>query len=280
MGTCYSSYVTKSCVKPKKKINKEKSIQEICMDAAEYGNLYTIKSAHEKGELNDLELQEVFCHSVKHGNLNIIEYGFEIKILKNMENILHIASLYSYSIIIEYLIFNYQYDNINIIYNTFIISAFNGDDYIIKLLSNKYEINDITYIIAYLAAYKNNWGTCTQFISNKINKRYFNKIIEYNFDLFNLNKEIENLFNIFYKKINKNSKVNRPIKYYFSTPIDIIPVYHTRYPSTKDSEEDVYNIFISCLKILMDNGYTFNEDVCTNAAENDNLEILKIISFK
>jgi len=136
MGTCYSS-VTKSCVKPKKNINIEKSIQEICVVAAKNGNLNTIKSAYKEVKLDNLELEEVFCLSAEHDNLNIIEWGFEEKILNNMEKILYIASINENSGMIQYLILNYEYDNINI-YNTFIISAFNGNYYIIKWLDDNY----------------------------------------------------------------------------------------------------------------------------------------------
>jgi hypothetical protein len=212
------------------------------MVAAKNGNLNTIKSAYEEGKLDNLELKKVFRLSAIHNNLDIIKWGFEIKILDNIQEILDIASINENSEMMQYLILNYQYDNINI-YNTFIISAFNGNNYMIEWLDDNYKINDITYITAYLAAYKNNWGICTKFISNKINKSYFNNfIIEDNFDL---REEIQNFFNRFYKKINKNSDVNRLIRRDISYPTgDIIIEYHTRYPSAEDSEEDVYNIFI------------------------------------
>lgn len=243
MGTCYSS-VTKNHEKPKK------SIQQICRDAAMNGNLNIIKNAYEEGNLNNSELlEQVFRLSAKHNNLDIIKWGFEKKILDNMENILHIASINEYSMMIEYLIFNYHYDNINI-YNTFIISALKGNNYIIELLDDNYEINDITYITAYLGAYKNNWGTCTKFISDKINKSHFNSFIIIE-DKFVLKEKIEIFFNIFYKKINKYSEENRVKRNDISYPTgDIIIEYYTKYPGTKDSEEDVYNIFINYILYL------------------------------
>jgi len=239
MGNCYSS------VKSKERNIKKRSLKEICMDDAINNRLNIIKSAYEEGKLNNLELKKVFLLSAKYNSLHIIKWGFEIKILDNIQEILDIASINENSEMMQYLILNYQNDNkknINI-YNTFIISAFNGNNYMIEWLDDNYKINDITYITAYLAAYKNNWGTCTKFIANKINKNYFNNfIIEDNFDL---KEEIQNFFNRFYKKINKNSDVNRLIRRDISYPTgDIIIEYHTRYPSAEDSEEDVYNIFI------------------------------------
>ena len=236
MGNCYSS------VKSKERNIKKRSLKEICMDDAINNRLNIIKSAYEEGKLNNLELEKVFYLSTKFNSLHIIKWGCEKKILDNIQDILYIASINEYSEMIEYLIINYQYDNINI-YNTFIISALNGNYHIIEWLDDNYKINDITYITAYLAAYKNNWGTCIKFIANKINKNYFNNFtIEDNFDL---KEEIQNFFNRFYKKINKNSDVNRLIRRDISYPTgDIIIEYHTRYPSVEDSEEDVYNIFI------------------------------------
>jgi len=232
MGTSYSS-VTEMTLTDK-----------LIKDAAKNGDLHTIKIAHKQRKFDNLKLKEkVFSLSAKHDNLNIIEWGFEQKILNNMEKIfmekiLYIASINGNSFIIDYLIFKYVYDSINI-YKTFIISAFIGNYCIIEFFINKYEIDDITYITACLAAYKNNWGICTKLIISKINESYFNnKVTE---DDSCLIEKIKNFFDTpTYKYINnENSVVNKLIRCDISHPTgDIMIEYHTKYYSTQEKGID------------------------------------------
>jgi hypothetical protein len=257
MGTSYSS-VTEMILTDK-----------LIKDAAKNGDLHTIKRAYKEGKFNNLKLKEsVFGLSAKHDNLNIIKWGFEEKILNNMkkilEKILYIASINGNSLIIDYLTFEYDYDSINI-YKTFIISAFIGNYCIIELLINNYKIDDITYITACLAAYKNNWGICTKLIISKINESFFNnKVTEDDSYLIEddscLIEKIKNFFDTStYEYINKNSEVNRVIRRDISHPVgDIIIQYHTKYYSTQEKGIDKKHICIIFNHLLNVNNHLLN----------------------
>ena len=266
MGTCYSKragindtnhqdYIKEIFIdafnnytNPEK---REKRIKEICRNAVYDGDLDIIRHAYNQEYLDNSTLQKLFYIAAKYGKMNIIEWGFKEKKLDNIDNIekiLYIAPID----IFKYLINKDICDRINIS-NIFISSAFNGDICTIKIINDKYQFYDITYIIAYLGAYINNWGKCTKYIRNEIEK-YFNnfiiedKNIEYNFikDNLNLKKKIKIFLDTFHKKINKNSDVNRLIGKFYSYPTGYIDIeYESRYDSTEDSEEDVYNIFIN-----------------------------------